>query len=169
MYTASRVSKLEPEVSITSVPSAGAVQPHQTDERGARVPWWVGSPTSAVAQAELPVTPEKLERSSRLAKLSFARPPGPSGGAGISACEPAYESRFLVQPETPRSLLGVAEETRRSDTAPGDIPGWRERISDAIPATWGAAIEVPEILFEAVGDVCQAEVIPLPGAKRSTH
>ncbi len=41
--------------------------------------------------------------------------------------------------------------------------------SAAMPATCGAAIDVPEIVFVAVFDVYHAEVILEPGANTSTH
>ena len=39
----------------------------------------------------------------------------------------------------------------------------------AMPATCGEAIDVPEIVFVAVVEVYQAEVMIEPGAKTSTH
>ena len=39
----------------------------------------------------------------------------------------------------------------------------------AMPATCGEAIDVPEIVFVAVVEVYQAEVMFEPGAKTSTH
>ena len=43
------------------------------------------------------------------------------------------------------------------------------RYSAAAPATCGDAIEVPLIVFVAVSEEYQAEVMPDPGAKRSTQ
>ncbi len=43
------------------------------------------------------------------------------------------------------------------------------RTSAATPATCGVAIDVPLIVLVAVVPVCQALVIPTPGAKRSTQ
>ena len=41
--------------------------------------------------------------------------------------------------------------------------------SEATPATCGAAIDVPEIVFVAEVEVCHADVMFEPGAKISTH
>jgi len=41
--------------------------------------------------------------------------------------------------------------------------------SAATPATCGEAIDVPEIVFDAVVDVYHAEVMLDPGANTSTH
>jgi hypothetical protein len=41
--------------------------------------------------------------------------------------------------------------------------------SEATPATCGAAIDVPEIVFVADVEVCHADVMFEPGAKTSTH
>jgi len=42
-------------------------------------------------------------------------------------------------------------------------------MSAASPATCGEAIEVPEIVLIAVVEPTQSEVMPSPGAYRSTH
>ncbi len=57
-----------------------------------------------------------------------------------------------------RELLGQAR-----------APARRRRTSAAAPATCGAAIDVPLIVFVAVSLVCQAEVMLDPGAKMSRH
>ena len=51
----------------------------------------------------------------------------------------------------------------------GVLDGLAESSSAAAPATCGEAIEVPEIVFVALDEVCQAEVIAEPGAKMSTQ
>lgn len=52
-------------------------------------------------------------------------------------------------------------------TVAGEAPGFVSRNSAATPATCGAAIDVPEIVFVAVSLVFQAEVMLEPGAKIS--
>lgn len=49
----------------------------------------------------------------------------------------------------------------------GSIPSARYKA--ITPATWGEAIEVPEIVLEASGLPIQAEVMATPGAKISTQ
>ena len=62
----------------------------------------------------------------------------------------------------------------------GSCPGARSRTTEAAelhattssaatPATCGEAIEVPLMVLVALVLVCHAEVMPTPGAKRSTH
>ena len=75
---------------------------------------------------------------------------------------------MLVEP-VPLRRPGLADATRRSATTAGLAPGRPIRSRDAIPATWGAAIEVPEMVLVAVEDVCHADLMPLPGANRSTQ
>lgn len=54
-------------------------------------------------------------------------------------------------------------------TGAGVSAGVRDNNTAADPATCGDAIDVPEIVFAAVVDVYQAEVINDPGANRSRH
>lgn len=72
-----------------------------------------------------------------------------------------------------RLTIGVADVlffcTRRVLTSVGVSAGFIERTRAAKPATWGDAIEVPEIVFVAVLPEIQAEVICEPGAHMSTH
>ena len=63
----------------------------------------------------------------------------------------------------------VVEPTSESRTPVGDSVGVCWRTSAAAPATCGAAIDVPLIVFVAVSLVCQAEVMLDPGAKMSRH
>lgn len=67
------------------------------------------------------------------------------------------------------TLSAVAAE--RIDVMTSDTPrvGFADNTSAATPATCGVAIEVPEMVFVAVFDLCHAEVMLDPGAKRSTH
>ena len=50
-----------------------------------------------------------------------------------------------------------------------EFSGSSERKYAIRPATWGDAIEVPEILFVAVRDPIHVERISNPGANTSTH
>jgi hypothetical protein len=77
-------------------------------------------------------------------------------------------SLFGVAPGTPVILLGVAFATSAACTAAGVAVGFAWRYSAATPATWGVAIDVPEIVFVAVFDVRQEEVMLTPGARIST-
>ena len=54
-------------------------------------------------------------------------------------------------------------------TVDGLAPGVVSRKSAATPATWGDAIDVPEMVLVAVSLVDQEDVIPEPGAKMSMH
>lgn len=66
----------------------------------------------------------------------------------------------MTLPEVARSNISEATEL---EVAPSD------NNNAATPATWGDAIEVPEMVLIAVVEVCQADVILLPGAKISKH
>ena len=59
--------------------------------------------------------------------------------------------------------------TRAASTCSGSAFGLNPRISAATPATWGAAIDVPESATGLVKFLASAEVIEDPGANRSTH
>ena len=63
----------------------------------------------------------------------------------------------------------VAFATSAWLTADGEAPGFACRYSAIAPATCGAAIDVPLIVFVAVLLVCHAEVMLAPGANRSRH
>lgn len=65
------------------------------------------------------------------------------------------------------TLSRVARLVTVEITVLTDAVGVSCRISAATPATCGEAIEVPEIVFVAVFEVCQADVIDDPGAKIS--
>src|SRR2546423_4068382 len=92
LYTPSRVSKLDPTVSIVAVPLAGAVQRYQIECPPA-LPTWLGSPASLVAPTLVPVRlPLEPLRSWAAAKLSLA---GGAPSAPLSVTEPlaaAYPS-----------------------------------------------------------------------------
>ena len=78
-------------------------------------------------------------------------------------------SRFGVLAPDLAMTPVTAAETIVSATWAGVRKGsWVSR-STAAPATWGAAIEVPLADAVAVVDVCQAELIPTPGAYKSTQ
>lgn len=54
-------------------------------------------------------------------------------------------------------------------TVAGDAPGFVSKNRAATPETCGVAIEVPEIVLVPVSLVLEAEVMPEPGANKSTH
>ena len=67
------------------------------------------------------------------------------------------------------TMFAVALFSNAVATAAGVAKGSPARYSAAAPATCGAAIEVPLIVFVAVVDENQDDVMLTPGAKRSTH
>ena len=64
---------------------------------------------------------------------------------------------------------GVAADSRWLATAAGAASGDPERTAAAAPATCGVAMEVPLIEAMAVVEAVPADVIPTPGAYRSTQ
>ena len=54
-------------------------------------------------------------------------------------------------------------------TVDGLAEGFCARYNAATPVTCGVAMDVPLIVFVAVLLVFQLEVMPVPGAKMSTH
>lgn len=50
-----------------------------------------------------------------------------------------------------------------------DFEGYRERRYASMPAVWGEAMEVPEIVLVAVGLPVQVDLMFKPGANTSTH
>ena len=78
-----------------------------------------------------------------------------------------YSSRFGLFVPAKVTTSGVARLVMVEITVLTGALGVSWRMSAATPATCGEAIEVPEIVFFAVLDVCQAEVMDEPGAKMS--
>lgn len=78
-----------------------------------------------------------------------------------------YSNRFGLFVPAEVTLLGVARLVMVEITVLTDAVDVSWRMSAATPATCGEAMEVPEIVFVAVLDVCQAEVMDEPGAKMS--
>ena len=64
---------------------------------------------------------------------------------------------------------GVAVVFNTVATAAGVNEFCVPKSTAATPATWGLAIDVPDIVAVAVTEDIAAEVIELPGAKISTH
>jgi hypothetical protein len=80
------------------------------------------------------------------------------------------KSRRLGEPAPAAvTLLGVAAFSSPEVTVAGDAPLWSPRYSAALPTTWGVAIDVPLMVLVAVSLVFQSEVMPEPGANRSTQ
>lgn len=88
---------------------------------------------------------------------------------GTVASAPVKTRRFGEPVPGDETMPDVAPATRRSVTCCGVRVGWPSSNKAAAPATCGAAIEVPLSVAVAVSFVAKAEVIELPGAKRSTH
>jgi hypothetical protein len=87
VYTASRVSKPEPAVSIDTGAALVAVQRYQT-EAPPELPAWFGSPGSLVAPTlDPPAVPEAPASACALAKSSFA------GAPAAFACTVAAQAR----------------------------------------------------------------------------
>jgi hypothetical protein len=89
----------------------------------------------------------------------------------VGGVEPEPESTNNKRLGEPTSAdvtrLGVAEATSALRTCVGDSAPFAPRRRAAAPATWGEAIEVPLIVFVAVDDVYQADLMLEPGAKMS--
>src|SRR5688572_20749487 len=95
--------------------------------------------------------------------------PGGGGGGGGVVPVPVKSSRFGEPlPGLPTTPV-VAALVSALVTCAAVNDGFAARTSAAAPATCGAAIDVPLIVFVAVLLVCQAEVMLTPGAKMSTH
>ena len=95
-----------------------------------------------------------------------------AAGSAAGALPPSeYSNRFgePVPSEAETRRFAVAPDTRSDAIAPGDAPGFAASASAAAPATCGDAMEVPLSVLLAVALVFQAEVMPAPGANRSTH
>lgn len=71
------------------------------------------------------------------------------------------EGTLLIRPEVPSALM-------RATTAAGELSPSRAIRYSASPVMWGVAIEVPEIVLEALVPPIQAEVMLVPGARMST-
>ena len=67
------------------------------------------------------------------------------------------------------TTLSVDAEMIAVITCAGVADGRADKYRAASPATCGAAMDVPDRVAVAVGDVVPAETIPEPGAKRSRH
>ena len=76
-------------------------------------------------------------------------------------------SRFGDPVPAPVTTPVVESATRRSRTCAGVKLGFAESTNAAAPATCGVAIDVPLMVFVAVLEVFQAEVMLDPGAKMS--
>jgi hypothetical protein len=63
----------------------------------------------------------------------------------------------------------VAVLVIHSEICATELFGAISKPSATTPATCGEAIDVPEIVFDAVVDVYQADVMLDPGANTSTH
>src|SRR5690606_7320526 len=96
-----------------------------------------------------------------------SRPPGAAAqwAAGYSVI---FRSLFGVPSPGLPILSAVAPSVRAVATASGVASGWPARYTAAAPATWGLAIEVPDIVLVPWSLSFQAEVMSEPGAYRST-
>src|SRR5690606_23954097 len=91
-----------------------------------------------------------------------------SPGSPPAPSPPVWSSR-LGLPCGSATLPDPALPVIQSATASVEALGSSERWTAAAPATCGAAIEVPEMVWESESEPIQAEVMPTPGAKRSTQ
>ncbi len=91
--------------------------------------------------------------------------PGRVIGTGAATREAS--SRFGEPVPADCTTDGVPCASIRLVIVAGAAVGSASRRSAATPAACGAAIEVPEIVFVAVVEVCQADVMPEPGANTS--
>jgi hypothetical protein len=89
----------------------------------------------------------------------------------VGVVEPEPESTYSKTLGEPPSAnvtrSGVAEATSVSRTCVGERPPLAPRRRAAAPATCGEAIDVPLIVFVAVDEVYQADLMLEPGAKMS--
>src|SRR5690606_28211048 len=93
---------------------------------------------------------------------------GSPGSPPPSPSPPVWSSR-LGLPCGSATLPDTALPVSQSATASVEALGSSERWTAAAPATCGAAIEVPEMVWETESEPIQAEVMATPGAKRSTQ
>lgn len=91
------------------------------------------------------------------------------GGSVAVPVASEYSSWFGDPVPTELSLSPVALATTNVPIARGEASGLASATRAETPATCGDAIEVPLMVLVALLLVCQAEVIPLPGAKMSTQ
>ncbi len=93
-------------------------------------------------------------------------------GAGVVEPPPmnsSYSSRFGEPLPGLMTAPEVALLVSALETVAGDAPVFVERYNVAVPQTCGVAIDVPLIVFVAVVDEYQSDVMFTPGAKMSTH
>ena len=88
-------------------------------------------------------------------------------GTGADQADFVYSNKFAEPDPAPTTTSGVAYVSNFVATAAGDMAESASSKSAAAPATWGEAIEVPDLPRSAVDEVNQAEVIDEPGAKIS--
>ena len=88
-------------------------------------------------------------------------------GASGGSCPPV--NRSLLGDRSPMSsrMPEVADAVSRLEICAGVAVGVASSSRAAAPATWGAAIEVPESV--AVPPVGESDTIETPGANRSTQ
>jgi hypothetical protein len=85
-------------------------------------------------------------------------------GAGVSS---EYTSRFSEPVPGFVTAFRVADDAIAEATSAGVIVAFCESARAAIPATCGAAIEVPESVRVALSEVCPADTMFDPGANTS--
>ena len=91
------------------------------------------------------------------------------GEPGARRGGPAAYARRLGDRAGSLILLGVAEPSRRAVAWTAVRPGSCCRIRATIPATCGAAMDVPLSIQVAVSEPTSADVMSTPGANRSTQ
>jgi hypothetical protein len=88
-------------------------------------------------------------------------------GVDVPEPESTYIRRFGEPVPADVTRFGVAAVTRASRTWVGVRALFAPRRRAAAPATWGEAMDVPLMVFVAVDDVYQADLMLEPGAKMS--
>jgi len=92
-----------------------------------------------------------------------------AGAVRAPAAGSVNSRRFGVPAVAAETAPGVAAESSFAATSAGGRPGDRDSIMAAAPATCGEAIEVPLIRAVAVVEPGDADLMPTPGAYRSTQ
>lgn len=91
---------------------------------------------------------------------------GGVGGAGVGGPSRSLKASRLGEPFPALEMaLGVARPVIASFKSSVVRDGDSEAKRAAMPATWGAAMEVPDKILVAVSLVCQAARTLVPGAK----
>src|SRR6266545_1471732 len=114
-----------------------------------------------------PAAPDQVRSTTFLPLLR--RPTALSVMLPDDAAGSALYNRWLFAEFAEVTMPFVVASNSASRTWAALAVGKNSRYSAATPAAWGAAIEVPLRMFVAKSSVYQADVMPEPGAKKSTQ